>query len=112
MIGNIMPINRQRAATHERPRKSSVMRATKYSGRVLRHRDHHHGLLPSSCCSASGRLFRPMAWTVAPALLGALTFSILVVPCWPPVFPRASRNGGTRPDVADRALSTGAAAGD
>ena len=27
-----------------------------------------------------GRLFRPMAWTVAFALLGALTFSILVAP--------------------------------
>jgi cobalt-zinc-cadmium resistance protein CzcA len=27
-----------------------------------------------------GRLFRPMAWTVAFALLGALTFSILIVP--------------------------------
>jgi heavy metal efflux system protein len=27
-----------------------------------------------------GRLFRPMAWTVAFALLGAMTFSILVVP--------------------------------
>ena len=27
-----------------------------------------------------GRLFRPMAWTVAFALLGALTFSMLVVP--------------------------------
>ena len=27
-----------------------------------------------------GRLFRPMAWTVAFALLGAMTFSILVAP--------------------------------
>src|SRR6202012_4168266 len=27
-----------------------------------------------------GRLFRPMAWTVAFALLGALTFSILIAP--------------------------------
>ena len=27
-----------------------------------------------------GRLFRPMAWTVALALLGALTYSILVAP--------------------------------
>ena len=27
-----------------------------------------------------GRLFRPMAWTVAFALLGAMTFSILIVP--------------------------------
>jgi cobalt-zinc-cadmium resistance protein CzcA len=27
-----------------------------------------------------GRLFRPMAWTVAFALLGALTFSILIIP--------------------------------
>src|ERR1700684_940034 len=29
---------------------------------------------------AEGRLFRPMAWTVAFALLGAMTFSILIVP--------------------------------
>jgi cobalt-zinc-cadmium resistance protein CzcA len=27
-----------------------------------------------------GRLFRPMAWTVALALLGAMTFSILIAP--------------------------------
>jgi heavy metal efflux system protein len=27
-----------------------------------------------------GRLFRPMAWTVAFALLGAMTFSILIAP--------------------------------
>ena len=30
--------------------------------------------------SVEGRLFRPMAWTVAFALLGALTFSILIAP--------------------------------
>ena len=32
-----------------------------------------------------GRLFRPMAWTVAFALLGAMTFSIpyIKAPCWP-----------------------------
>src|SRR5260370_17100199 len=27
-----------------------------------------------------GRLFRPMAWTVALALLGAMTFSVLIAP--------------------------------
>src|SRR6202012_4990271 len=30
--------------------------------------------------AVEGRLFRPMAWTVAFALLGALTFSILIAP--------------------------------
>ncbi len=29
-----------------------------------------------------GRLFRPMAWTVAFALLGALIFSMLSLRCW------------------------------
>jgi cobalt-zinc-cadmium resistance protein CzcA len=33
-----------------------------------------------------GRLFRPMAWTVAFALLGALTFSILIAPVLSSVF--------------------------
>jgi heavy metal efflux system protein len=33
-----------------------------------------------------GRLFRPMAWTVAFALLGAMTFSILVVPVLASIF--------------------------
>ena len=37
-----------------------------------------------------GRLFRPMAWTVAFALLGAMTFSILVAPVLAAVF---FRNG-------------------
>src|SRR5271157_5686983 len=33
-----------------------------------------------------GRLFRPMAWTVAFALLGAMTFSILIVPVLASIF--------------------------
>src|SRR5260370_27476871 len=33
-----------------------------------------------------GRLFKPMAWTVAFALLGALTFSILIAPVLSSVF--------------------------
>src|SRR5208283_4114485 len=33
-----------------------------------------------------GRLFRPMAWTVAFALLGALTFSILIAPVLASIF--------------------------
>ena len=37
-----------------------------------------------------GRLFRPMAWTVAFALLGAMTFSILIAPVLASVF---FRNG-------------------
>jgi cobalt-zinc-cadmium resistance protein CzcA len=39
-----------------------------------------------------GRLFRPMAWTVAFALLGAMTFSILVAP----VLASASSAKGSR----------------
>jgi heavy metal efflux system protein len=39
-----------------------------------------------------GRLFKPMAWTVAFALLGALTFSILVAPVLASLFyPRGTR---------------------
>jgi cobalt-zinc-cadmium resistance protein CzcA len=36
-----------------------------------------------------GRLFRPMAWTVAFALLGALTFSIFIVPVLASIFFRS-----------------------
>ncbi len=44
-----------------------------------------------------GRLFRPMAWTVAFALLGALIFSMLIAPVLATYFSaRASRNGVTR----------------
>src|SRR3981081_374327 len=41
-----------------------------------------------------GRLFRPMAWTVAFALLGAMTFSILVAPVLASLL---FRRGGTKP---------------
>jgi len=54
---------------------------TRCSARVLRDRHHHHRLLPIFTLERiEGRLFRPMAWTVAFALLGALTFSILIAP--------------------------------
>ncbi len=44
-----------------------------------------------------GRLFKPMAWTVAFALLGALTFSILIAPVLASIFFRkGARNGTTR----------------
>jgi cobalt-zinc-cadmium resistance protein CzcA len=44
-----------------------------------------------------GRLFRPMAWTVAFALLGAIVFSIFIVPVLAPCYSRmVSRNGATR----------------
>jgi cobalt-zinc-cadmium resistance protein CzcA len=44
-----------------------------------------------------GRLFRPMAWTVAFALLGAMTFSILIAPVLASVFFRKGvANGTTR----------------
>jgi len=44
-----------------------------------------------------GRLFHPMAWTVAFALLGALLFSILVAPrAGKFAFAKGRRNGITR----------------
>jgi len=44
-----------------------------------------------------GRLFRPMAWTVAFALLGAIVFSIFLVPVLAALlFRMASGNGATR----------------
>ena len=54
-----------------------------------------------------GRLFKPMAWTVAFALLGALMFSMLLAPVLvQPVVPQR-HEGMAQPadDVADRALS-------
>src|SRR6202021_2610942 len=39
-----------------------------------------------------GRLFKPMAWTVAFALLGAIIFSIVIVPALSSLFyPRGTR---------------------
>ena len=38
------------------------------------------GILLSGKQRVEGRLFRPMAWTVAFALLGALLFSMLIAP--------------------------------
>jgi cobalt-zinc-cadmium resistance protein CzcA len=43
-----------------------------------------------------GRLFRPMAWTVAFALLGAMTFSILIVPVLASMFFRKG-SGAAQP---------------
>ena len=44
-----------------------------------------------------GRIFRPMAWTVAFALLGAMAFSILVAPVLrASCFPRDSAGGKIR----------------
>ena len=41
-----------------------------------------------------GRLFHPMAWTVAFALLGALLFSILIAPCWQVLLSGTERRSG------------------
>jgi heavy metal efflux system protein len=52
-----------------------------------------------------GRLFRPMAWTVAFALLGALTFSILIIPVLASLFFRKGlreRRNGVMDFLADR----------
>ena len=44
-----------------------------------------------------GRLFRPMAWTVAFALLGAMTFSILIAPVLASMFFRKGSGNGATP---------------
>ena len=43
-----------------------------------------------------GRLFRPMAWTVAFALLGAMTFSILIAPVLAGMFLPQGRSGAAQ----------------
>ena len=60
-----------------------------------------------------GRLFRPMAWTVAFALLGALMFSIIVVPVLASTFFRKGVQGTAQPGdgLSDRALPPAAALG-
>ena len=60
-----------------------------------------------------GRLFRPMAWTVAFALLGAMTFSILIAPVLAShVFPQGSHGTAQPGDgLSDRALPPAAALG-
>ena len=54
-----------------------------------------------------GRLFRPMALTVAFALLGALTFSILIAPVLASLLVPRWSSGMAQPghDLSDRALS-------
>ncbi len=47
-----------------------------------------------------GRLFRPMAWTVALALLGALTFSILIAPVLSSIFFRRAVRERRNPVMA------------
>ena len=60
-----------------------------------------------------GRLFKPMAWTVAFALLGALMFSMLVAPVLASFFfPKGTREWHNPVmTLADRAVSQGAAMG-
>ena len=57
--------------------------------------------------SVEGRLFKPMAWTVAFALLGALVFSMVVAPVLASLIfaaedPRVAQSGA---GLADRPLS-------
>jgi cobalt-zinc-cadmium resistance protein CzcA len=61
--------------------EDSRRRARSAAPGLLRHRHHHHRV-PADLHAAAveGRLFKPMAWTVAFALLGALIFSMLVAP--------------------------------
>ncbi len=58
-----------------------------------------------------GRLFRPMAWTVAFALLGAMTFSILIAPVLASVLFREWCSGMAQPGhgLPHRALPAAAA---
>jgi len=60
-----------------------------------------------------GRLFRPMALTVAFALLGAMTFSILIAPVLSSVVLPPRRQGVAQPDhgLPDRELSEESARG-
>ena len=64
--------------------------------------------------SVEGRLFRPMAWTVAFALLGALLFSMVMAPvlCQPPLPPRNPRVAQPGTGLGHRDLSAGRALGD
>ena len=57
-----------------------------------------------------GRLFRPMAWTVAFALLGALMFSMLVAPVLASFFFRKGTREWRNPvmDLADPAYVSAA----
>ena len=61
-----------------------------------------------------GRLFKPMAWTVAFALLGALMFSMLVAPVLASLLFRQRHQRMAQPghELPDRALSRAAALGD
>ncbi len=94
MIENIV-----RTLAHPRPRRQPDGRAADQrrgargaAAGLLLHRDHHHRL-PADLHAAAveGRLFKPMAWTVAFALLGALLFSMIVGPVLASlVFPRGT----------------------
>ncbi len=61
-----------------------------------------------------GRLFKPMAWTVAFALLGALLFSMLFAPGAGQLLLPKGSEGVAQPgdDFSDRALSKGGRVGD
>ena len=61
-----------------------------------------------------GRLFRPMAWTVAFALLGALIFSMFIAPVVASIVVPQRRKGMAQPrdGIPHRALSQGRAVGD
>ena len=58
--------------------------------------------------SVEGRLFRPMAWTVAFALLGALLFSMLIAPVLCQLFFPQGRPRVAQPvhDLVDSQVST------
>ncbi len=57
--------------------------------------------------AVEGRLFKPMAWTVAFALLGALTFSIIIAPVMASISIQQGRKGvgESRPALAQGSLS-------
>ncbi len=60
-----------------------------------------------------GKLFKPMAWTVAFALLGALIFSMLIAPALASLAVPQGREAVAEPgdDVPDRSLPQGRCAG-
>jgi cobalt-zinc-cadmium resistance protein CzcA len=81
MVENIVRHLAHRHEHQDHARKDPVGGSRSAAAGLLRHRDHYHGIPADFHLAAGeGRLFKPMAWTVAFALLGALIFSMLLAP--------------------------------
>ncbi len=82
MVENIVRhLSAARKPAYARSGANSRGDARSAAAGVLRDRHHHHGVSADLyAAGVEGRLFKPMAWTVAFALLGALMFSIVLAP--------------------------------